>query len=163
WQSLAINFVMVFSPTAFRGAPNTHIATLTYPIEVSSAEETALLKAMAEAFPAVAAVRVRDALDTIGRNVANLMIAVRAPTALTLTVATLVLAGALAAGHRQRVYDAVILKTLGATRMRLLAGYALEYFTLGSVTALLAIALGSAAAALVVTGLMNLPFFWLPG
>ena len=31
WQSLGINFVLVFSPDAFRGAPHTHIATLTYP------------------------------------------------------------------------------------------------------------------------------------
>ncbi len=31
WQSLGINFVMVFSPNTFRGAPHTHLATLTYP------------------------------------------------------------------------------------------------------------------------------------
>ena len=29
WQSLGINFVLVFSPNAFKGAPHTHIATLT--------------------------------------------------------------------------------------------------------------------------------------
>src|SRR6202790_4256455 len=29
WQSLGINFVLVFSPNAFHGAPHTHIATLT--------------------------------------------------------------------------------------------------------------------------------------
>src|SRR6478609_1477290 len=29
WQGLGINFVLVFSPNAFRGAPHTHIATLT--------------------------------------------------------------------------------------------------------------------------------------
>ena len=28
WQSLGINFVLVFSPNTFRGAPHTHIATL---------------------------------------------------------------------------------------------------------------------------------------
>jgi len=26
WQNLGINFVMVFSPNAFQGAPNTHLA-----------------------------------------------------------------------------------------------------------------------------------------
>ena len=31
WQSLGINFAMVFSPASLRGAPHTHIATLTYP------------------------------------------------------------------------------------------------------------------------------------
>ena len=29
WQGLGINFVLVFSPNAFKGAPHTHIATLT--------------------------------------------------------------------------------------------------------------------------------------
>ena len=50
---------------------------------------------------------------------------------MTLIAAVLVLGGALAAGHRHRVYDAVVLKTLGATRGRLLAAYALEYLLLG--------------------------------
>ena len=31
WQSLGINFVLVFSPGSFRGAPHTHIATLATP------------------------------------------------------------------------------------------------------------------------------------
>ena len=29
WESLAINFVMVFSPNTFAGAPHSHLATLT--------------------------------------------------------------------------------------------------------------------------------------
>ncbi len=31
WESLGINFVLVYSPGTFAGAPYTHIATLTYP------------------------------------------------------------------------------------------------------------------------------------
>jgi putative ABC transport system permease protein len=163
WQSLGINFVMVFSPATFRGAPHTHIATLTYPNGSTADEEAGLLKAVADAFPTVTTVRVREALDAVGQIVTNLTLAIRAASMLTLLVAALVLAGAVAAGHRHRVYDAVILKTVGATRMRLLSAYALEYFALGLVTALFGIAAGSAAAAFVVTKLMNLPFVWLPG
>src|SRR5205814_5673309 len=66
WQSLGINFVMVFSPNSFRGAPHTHIATLTYPGGGGVEEEVALLKAVADAFPTITAVRVREALDAIG-------------------------------------------------------------------------------------------------
>jgi putative ABC transport system permease protein len=162
WQSLGINFVMVFSPNTFRGAPNAHIATLTYPGGSTNEEEIALLKAVANAFPAVTAMRVRDVLDTIGATVKNLILAIRVASALTLVLAALVLGGALAAGHRRRVYDAVIFRTLGATRRRLVAAYALEYFVLGLATALLAIAAGSAAAAYVLVRIMNLPFLWLP-
>ena len=31
WRSMGINFVMVFSPNAFAGAPHTHLATVTFP------------------------------------------------------------------------------------------------------------------------------------
>jgi putative ABC transport system permease protein len=163
WQSLGINFVMVFSPGAFRGAPHTDIATLTYPNGGTAEEETALLKAVADAFPGVTTVRVREALDAVGQIVSNLALAIRGASVITLLVAVLVLGGALAAGHRHRVYDAVILKTFGATRVRLLSAYALEYLTLGLATALFGVAAGSAAAALVITKVMNLPFGWQPG
>jgi len=69
-----------------------------------------------------------------------------------------VLAGALAAGHRARLYDAVVLKTLGATRAKLLAAYSLEYGALGVATALFGLVAGSLAAFLIVTRMMNMPF-----
>jgi putative ABC transport system permease protein len=163
WQSLGINFVMVFSPNTFRTAPHTHIATLTYPGGGTAAEETALLKATAEAFPAVTAVRVREAIDAFGSIVTNLVLAIRGASALTLLVAVLVLGGALAAGHRHRVYDAVVLRTVGATRGQLVLAYGLEYLLIGLATALFGVAAGSLAGALVVTQLMTLPFVWLPG
>jgi putative ABC transport system permease protein len=163
WQSLGINFVMVFSPATFRGAPATHIATLTFPGGSTAAEELALLKAAADAFPAVTTVRVREAIDAVGGIVTNLVLAIRAASALTLLVAALVLGGALAAGHRHRVYDAVVLKTLGATRRTLILAYALEYLAIGAATAVFGVVAGTAASAVVVTQVMNLQFFWLPG
>ena len=72
------------------------------------------------------------------------------------------LGGALAAGHRSRVYDAVILKTLGATRFRLLTAYGLEYLLIGAATALFGMIGGSLAAWLIVAQLMHLSFSWLP-
>ena len=49
WQSLGINFVLVFSPNAFKGAPHTHIATLTEPAE--RVGRRPIIKAVADAFP----------------------------------------------------------------------------------------------------------------
>jgi putative ABC transport system permease protein len=162
WQSLAINFVMVYSPHAFDGAPHTHLATLTYPDGGTPAQEGAIIRAISENFPMVTAVRVKDALDAIGAIVTNLVLAIRGASAITLIAAALVLGGALAAGHRYRVYDAVILKTLGATRMRLIAAYAIEYLLLGTATATFGVLSGSVAAWLIVTELMHLRFAWLP-
>ena len=160
WESLGINFVMVFSPNAFAGAPATDIATLTYPGGGGVAEETALLKAVGKAFPSVTAVRVKDALDAVGAIVSNLVLAIRAASSVTLVAAVLVLGGALAAGHRHRVYDAVVLKTLGATRRRLIGAYALEYLLIGLATVLFGVAAGSLAAWRVVADVMTLRFAW---
>lgn len=162
WQSLAINFVMVFSPNTFRGAPTADIATVTFPSGGDSEAESALLKAMPDAFPTVTAVRVKDALDALGGLVGNLVLAVRGASVVTLLAAVLVLGGALAAGHSHRVYDAVVLKTLGATRRQLITAYALEYLLLGLATAVFGIGAGSVAAWAVVTKVMTLPFLWWP-
>jgi putative ABC transport system permease protein len=162
WQSLGINFVLVFSPNAFKGAPHTHIATLTE-THPDSAGDAKIIKSVADAFPMVTSVRVREALETIGTVVTNLVLAIRGASTVTLISAILVLGGALAAGHRHRVYDAVILKTLGATRARLLGAYALEYLMIGFATAIFGVIAGSVAAWLIVTRLMTLSFIWQAG
>jgi putative ABC transport system permease protein len=162
WESLGINFVMVFPPSVFRGAPHTRMATLTYPGGSTAAQEGAVIRAAAETFPAITTVRVKDALEAIGALVANLVLGIRAASGVTLLAAALVLGGALAAGHRHRVYDAVILKTLGATRRRLLMAYVIEYALIGGATAIFGMLAGSLAAWLIVTDLMNLDFAWQP-
>jgi ABC-type antimicrobial peptide transport system permease subunit len=135
-------------------------------VEIISAPETseetvALIEALAGRM-GKETVRVKDALEAVGGIVTNLVLAVRGASLVALLSAVLVLGGALAAGHRHRVYDAVILKTLGATRARLIAAYALEYLLLGAATAMFGVAAGSIAAGLVVTELMTLPYIWLP-
>jgi putative ABC transport system permease protein len=162
WQSLGINFVLVYSPKAFAGAPHTDIATLTEGSS-SAASDAKLVKNIAADFPMVTSVRVREALDSIGKVVTNLVLAIRGVSSVTLISAILVLGGALAAGHRHRVYDAVILKTLGATRARLLGAYALEYLLIGFATAVFGVAAGSIAAWQIVTRLMTLSFVWQAG
>jgi putative ABC transport system permease protein len=162
WQGLGINFVLVFSPNAFKGAPLTHVATLTE-AHPDAAGDARIIKQVADAFPMVTSVRVREALETIGTVVTNLVLAIRGASAVTLVSAILVLGGALAAGHRHRVYDAVILKTLGATRVRLLGAYALEYLMIGFATAIFGVIAGSVAAWLIVTRIMTLSFIWQAG
>ncbi|MBN8940550.1 MAG: FtsX-like permease family protein [Rhizobiales bacterium] len=162
WDNLGINFIVVFSPNTFRGAPHSHLATLTFPDQRSAAEEIALLQKVAGQFPAVTTVRVKDALEAVGELATQIATAIRGASVVTLIASILVLAGALAAGHRARVYDAVILKTLGASRAMLIGTYAMEYAVLGTVTALFGIAAGSLAAWLVTTGVMTIPFVFSP-
>src|SRR5262249_53002141 len=97
WENLGINFVLVFSPNAFAGAPHTDIATLAYPGGGTVQQEPALLKSVSDAFPSITAVRVKDAIEAVGEIVGNLVIAVRGASLVALVAAMLVLGGALAA------------------------------------------------------------------
>ena len=163
WQSLGLNFVLVFSPGAFSGAPLTHVATVTFPDGGTPQEEAALLDAAMRQFPGVTPLPVKEALSAVGTVVSNLALAVQAASAVTLISTVLVLGGALAAGHRHRVYDAVVLKTFGATRAQIIACYLLEYFLTGTAAVLFGMAAGSIAGWRVVSDLMTLPFAWQPG
>ncbi|ACB94479.1 ABC transporter permease [Beijerinckia indica] len=161
WQNFGINFVLVFSPATFAGAPATDLATLTLPGGVADPQSPLLTRELARQFPGVTSLRVKDALDAINNAVSQLAIAIRGMSAIALLAAILVLSGALAAGQQARLRHAVILKVLGATRSRLLVILLLEYGFLGLATALFGILAGSLAASLIVTKLMHLSFVWI--
>lgn len=163
WQSMSINFVMVFSPESFRGAPFTNLATLAFSGGASTEEELTLLKSISNAFPGVTIVRIKEALDTVNGLVTRVAWAVRAASSITLVASILVLAGAFAAGRRQRIHDAVILKTLGATRSRLIGAFVLEFLGIGIATAVFGVAAGALAAWFVLTNVMNIGFSFLAG
>lgn len=155
WRSLRINFVMVFSPGVLEGAPQTHLATLNAPLGSLARVEAAVT----DRFPNVTAIRVGEVLGLVRGILDRIAAAVRTAAAVTLLAGVLVLAGAAAAGHRRRVYDAVVLKVLGATRRRVLQAYAIEYGLLGAATAAIAGIVGTIAAWAVVTRMMR--FEWL--
>lgn len=161
WESLSINFVMVFSPNTFAGAPHAWLATLIDPTATAT-EEAATLKAVTNAYPTITSVRVKDALDIVNTLLAQLAAAIRAAAAVALIASVLVLAGALAAGNRARVHDAVVLKTLGATRRTLIRAFSYEYLILGAATAVFALLAGGIAAWYVVARIMTLPSAFLP-
>ncbi|MFA9443223.1 MAG: ABC transporter permease [Hyphomicrobium sp.] len=158
WESLAINFVMVFSPNTLRGAPHNLLATISLPPGTPMGMEAQVIRSLGRAYPSVTAIRVRDVLDAFNAVFTKVMTAIRVAGSVTLLAGALVLAGALATAQRRRILEAVILKTLGATRRRILTSHVLEYVLLAGVTALFAVALGSIAAWIAVTDVMKIPF-----
>ncbi|MEQ1710670.1 MAG: FtsX-like permease family protein [Hyphomicrobium sp.] len=158
WESLAINFVMVFSPNTLKAAPHNLLATILLPKGTSLADEAAIGRRLAKAFPAVTAIRVKDALDAFNAIFVKVMTAVRVAGSVTLVAGALVLAGALVTAQRRRVLEAVILKTLGATRRRIIGVHLVEYLTLAAVTALFAVGLGSIAAWATLKFVMDVEF-----
>lgn len=158
WESLAINFVMVFSPNTLKAAPHNLLATVTLPDPVDLKLEAELARGVARSLPSVTMVRVKDALDAFQAVFFRVMTAVRVAGSVTLIAGALVLAGALATAQRRRIKQSVILKTLGATRRRILKAHFLEYAGLATLTAAASIVLGAAAAWLAVTQVMDFDF-----
>ncbi|MGZ6244094.1 MAG: ABC transporter permease [Candidatus Binataceae bacterium] len=152
WQSGAMNFILIFSPNALAGAPGYYLAT----VNADAGREDAIENAVLTTMPNVTIIQVREALEMLKKVLDTLGVAVRLTALVALVAGALVLAGAIAAGHARRVYESVVLKVLGATRLDVLKAFVFEYALLGIATGLIAAVVGSIAAWAVVTRIMHI-------
>jgi putative ABC transport system permease protein len=116
------------------------------------------VQAVSTQFPSITAVRVKDAIEAVAGVLGQVMTAVRATAGITLLAGALVLAGAMATAERRRIYEAVLLKTLGARRRQIIVIHLVEYLTLAGIAGLVAAGLGTLAAWIVVTEVMEIAF-----
>ncbi|MEL6298190.1 MAG: FtsX-like permease family protein [Pseudomonadota bacterium] len=158
WESLSINFVMVFSPNTLEAAPYNVLATITLPKTATVQQEAEIGRAVGRSLPSVTMIRVRDAIEAFAGVFGSVMLAVRAAGSVTLIAGALVLAGALATAQRRRILQAVILKCIGATRRKLLTAHVVEYGLLALIAAGLAILLGTIAAYIVTAYVLEVSF-----
>lgn len=159
WARLGINFAIVFAPGTLEGAPQTRLAALYAP----PGDADRIVQQVADRFPNVSAIPVREALAELAEVVATIGSAVRVVALATVAAGILVLGGAVAAGHRRRVYDAVVLKVLGATRGMVASAFLIEHLLLGLAAAAVAALVGTLAAWALVTFPMKGSWTFLPG
>ena len=162
WESLAINFVMVFSPNTLEGAPHRLVTTLELPKGTTPETEAKIVQALAERFPLVTAIKIGDIVDAAKAMLTKLMAAISATAGFTLLIGAAVLAGAVSAGQQRRTYLAVLYKTLGATRRRILSAELIEFGLLGVTTALLAIIIATITAWALCTFAFDIAFVFDP-
>lgn len=141
FSTAGMGFVMVMNPSALEGAPHTFIATV---YAENGAAEEAILRDVTDRFANVTAINVRDALVQVADLLAGLARATSWGASVTLLTGFLVLIGAAAADARARTYEAAILKTLGATRARILTSLILRALILGAAAGLVALGAGIA-------------------
>jgi len=156
WESMGFNFGIVFAPGTLEAAPHSYMATVALP----EAREAAVNRAVIAAFPSVSLIRVKDVVGQISTIFGQLATAIRAAASVTLAAGVAVLTGAIAASRRARLYDAVLLKLLGARRGQILAAQAIEYALLAAIVAGLALAMGAAAGWYIVVHIFELR--WAP-
>ncbi|MEM9871023.1 MAG: FtsX-like permease family protein [Pseudomonadota bacterium] len=140
FSTAGIGFILSMNPAALQGAPHTFIST----VYADDAAETQILRDIAGQYPNITAIRVRDAIDRVSEVLSGLAAATSYGAAATLLTGFLVLIGAAAAGTSARTYEAAVLKTLGATRQRILLSFATRSALLGLGAGAVALAAGIA-------------------
>src|SRR5258708_19330657 len=103
------------SPGLIDHAPHSFLAT----VRVDPRDEEPLFRAVTDAFPNISTVRVKDAIAQVNGLLQQLSDGVRAASLLTILSGLLVLAGAIAAGSRSRLYDPTAFTVLGPSLPRL--------------------------------------------
>jgi putative ABC transport system permease protein len=140
-------FSVILNPGALEGASLRQIAIA----KASRAQESAATRALGADFPGVNVISVREQLDAAVEIFDRLSLAVRSAAGVAGLAGLLVLAGAIAAGARERAREAATLKVLGAARGQILTAYGIEYGCVGLIAGLAGVGLGYAAAWPVVT------------
>jgi putative ABC transport system permease protein len=133
-------FMFVFRPGMLDKAPHTFIGFVHGPAEPTA--RARLQYDLVSRFPNVTAIDARDVLARIRAVMDNIVLAVSIVGGIALVSGVLILIGAVAMTKFQRVYEAAILRTLGASTRLLAAMVAIEYSSLG----LLAGAIGAVGA-----------------
>jgi putative ABC transport system permease protein len=158
FSTAGIGFVMSMNPAALQGAPHSFIST----VYAEDAAEAAILRDLAEAYPNITAVPVKEVIGRVAGVLGGIAAAVTAAAAVTLATGAIVLIGAAAAGEAVRVFEAAVLKTVGASRGQVLAYFALRSAMLGAVAGVVAIAAGGLAGWAVMRFVMEARFTFEP-
>lgn len=151
FSDASINFVVTMNPAALAGAPHSSIAT----VYASEQSEAGLLRDLMQQFPNITAIRVRDAIARVSEALNGIAAATSYAAGITLLTGFVVLIGAAAAGERGRTYEAAVLKTVGASRRRILISFMLRAAILGAAAGMVALLVGAIAAWGVVSFVMD--------
>lgn len=162
WDNMGFNYVMVFSPNTLRDAPHNLAATVSLGDSGDGGDpavaERAITRGLLDAFPSASVIEVRGVIGQVRDILTQMAAAIAAAASIAIFSGIAVLMGAIAASRQSRIYDSVILKTLGATRRQILSTQALEYGLLALVLAAVALALGLTAAWYVMVEIFEFSF-----
>ncbi len=147
-------FNFVFAPGAFDGIPVTYFAQA----RVAPEAIREVQKATVARFPGVTVINLSDILETVGDVLDRIGLVIRFVAGFSVAAGLIILASSIAATKFRRTREAVLYKTLGATRARVWRIFAVEYAALGLVAGLVGALLSVIAAWAVLTYVMDLAF-----
>jgi putative ABC transport system permease protein len=163
WDSFRVNFFVVTPPGLLEPYPATYVTSFHLP-----ADRSALMDQLVKRFPNLLVIDVASVLAQVQRIMDQLVRAVEFVFLFGLLAGVVVLFAAISATHDERVYDAAILRTLGATGRHMLAAQAAEFVAIGALAGLLAAIGATALGYALATRVLNVPYevdpwVWLVG
>ncbi len=142
WRQVRPNFFFVFPAGALEAAPAQYIVATRIDSPAASA---AFQRDLLKDFPNVSTVDLTLILQTLDGILSKVGFVIRFMALFTVATGLIVLAGTIATGRWQRLQEAVLLRTLGASRSQLRRILLAEYVTLGSLASATGIGLAVAA------------------
>jgi len=152
WDSFNVNFFVVGTPALIEGLPVAYLSSL----YLDRDSESLTLK-LAQAFPAVSVLDVRAILDQVREIMERGALAVEMVFLFTLIAAALVTFAAAQVSRDERAREVAVMRTLGASRRRLLGAVLAEFGLLGLLGGFLAALLASIIGYLIAVELFDLP------
>jgi putative ABC transport system permease protein len=160
-DSRAGGFMFVFRPGSLEQAPQTFIAPVKGP--AGPAARAKFQHDLVARFPNVSAIDFHEILETVRDVMSKVTLAITVVGGLVLFSGGLILIGAVAMTKFQRVYEAAVFKTLGATTRSIATMLLVEYGVLGSLAGFV----GSAGAVALTWGVsryaLDIPWRLFPG
>lgn len=163
WDTFKPNFFMVFSSATLQGYPASYITAL----YADDSDRESLLELMRQ-FPSVTVIDLEASLAQVRDVMDKASLAVQAVFLFTLVAGLAVLWAAVQSSLDERSFESAILRTLGASRQRVLSGVAVEFLAIGLLAGLLASCGASLAAWYLAVNLYDLqyhfsPLIWVTG
>jgi putative ABC transport system permease protein len=163
WDTFQPNFFMFFSSATLRDFPATYITAL-----YAEAEEDRKILEMMRKFPSVTVIDLEASLAQVRDVMDKASLAVQTVFLFTLVAGLAVLWAAVQSSLDERSFESAILRTLGASRGRVLTGVVIEFLVIGLLAGLLASSGASLAAWYLAANVYDLqyqfsPVLWLTG
>jgi putative ABC transport system permease protein len=141
WDTFQPNFFMVFSTATLEAYPASYITAL----YADATQDKKLLELMRK-FPSVTVIDLDASLEQVRDVMDKASLAVQAVFLFTLFAGLAVLWAAVQSSLDERSFESAILRTLGASRGRVLTGVVVEFVAIGLLAGLLA-SMGASLAA----------------
>jgi putative ABC transport system permease protein len=135
WDSFNVNFFVVAPPGLLESYPATYVSSFHLP-----RGESAVLNALVKSFPNVVLIDIAQVLAQVQRMMDQAALAVQFVFLFTLVAGLVVLYAAVASTQDERLFQATIMRTLGASRRQIHRAHLVEFTLIGAVAGFVAAA-----------------------